>query len=309
MSKIAHENDEFGSRMKTYEAQETERYFLPLLPIYARLDGRSFHTFTKGMERPFDARFSATMEGVVRFLVEETHAVVGYTQSDEISLCWIVPDYKSEAFFNRRIFKLTSVLSGLASAKFNQSAMVHWPEKVVKQVPCFDCRVYTLPNEVELMNCFLWREQDAVKNSITMAASAYYSHKELHLKNGKQKQEMLFAKGINFNDYPDYFKRGIYVRRETQEEELDEATRMKIPEAKRPAIGTKFTRSSIGAMHVPPLSRIENKCDVLFRGMKPILKADERAKGSEHVCVCCGKPGVRNKDGTWYCEHTDCAPF
>lgn len=303
MSKAAVETDTFGQRMKEYEAQETERYFLPLLPIYARLDGRSFHTFTRGMERPFDRNFSATMELTVKFLVEETHALLGYTQSDEISLAWMVPDYKSEAFFNRRIFKLTSVLSGLASAKFNQLAIAHWPEKVFKQVPCFDCRVYTLPNEVELMNCFLWREQDAVKNSITMAASAYYSHKELHLKNGKQKQEMLFAKGINFNDYPDFFKRGVYVHRELHEEELDEATRMKIPEAKRPAIGTKFTRSSIEVMHIPPLGRIENKCDVLFRGAEVI------AKGESSECACCGKPGVRKRDGHWYCENTDCAPF
>lgn len=268
------DKDLFGDRMKAYESQETDRYFLPLLPIYARLDGRSFHTFTRGMERPYDKNFSDTMIEVVKFIVEETNAVIGYTQSDEISLCWIVPDYKSEAFFNRRIFKLTSVLAGLASAKFNQLAITHWSEKVLKQVPCFDARVYTLPNEIELMNCFLWREHDAVKNSITMAASAYYSHKELHQKTGKEKQEMLFQKGINFNNYPDFFKRGTYVKRVTFEKELDESIRIKIPESKRPPIGHKVIRSEVRTLDLPPLSRIENKVNVLFHGQLPTLKAE-----------------------------------
>lgn len=270
--KMTKESDSFGDRMKLYESQETERYFLPLLPIYARLDGRSFHAFTRGMERPFDKKFSEIMIEVTKFLINETHALVGYTQSDEISVCWMVPDYKSEAFFNRRIFKLTSVLSGLVSAKFNQLALMHWPDKVIKHVPCFDCRVYNLPNEVELMNCFLWREQDALKNSITMAASAFYSHRELHLKTGKQKQEMLFQKGVNFNDYPDYFKRGTYIKRQTTEIELEESVRLKIHESKRPPVGTKVTRSKLEILNIPPLNRIANREDVLFRDAKPTLK-------------------------------------
>jgi hypothetical protein len=107
-----------------------------------------------------------------------------------------------------------------------------------------------------------------------MAASAVYSHKELHLKTGKQKQEMLFQKGINFNDYPDYFKRGTYVKRRTYELELEESIRLKIPAAKRPPVGAKFIRSRLDVLKIPPLSRIENREDVLFRNADPILKSD-----------------------------------
>lgn len=266
------DNDDFGDRMKLYEAQECERHFIPLLPIYARLDGRSFHTFTRGFERPFDMKFIDTMINVTKFLVEETHATVGYTQSDEISLAWVVPDFKSEAFFNRRIFKLTSVLAGLASAKFNQLAMHHWPEKVLKLTPCFDARVYTLPNEEELTNCFLWREQDATKNAITMAAQSQFSHKELHGKNGSQKQEMLFSKGINFNDYPPRCKRGTYVQRVTRQQALSEEIRMRIPEAKRPPPGHIVERSEIAFMNLPPLGGIANRAGVLLRKEAPVMK-------------------------------------
>lgn len=267
------DKDDFGDRMKAYEAQETERYFIPLLPIYARLDGRSFHTFTRGFDRPYDVNFSGVMASVCSFLVEETHATVGYTQSDEISLCWIVKDIKSEAFFNRRIFKLCSVLAGLASAKFNQRAHVYWPAKVCDLTPCFDCRVYTLPNEVEACNCFLWREQDATKNAISAAAQSVFSHKELHGKHAGEMQEMLFTKGINFNNYPDFFKRGSYFNRQTFLQQLPEETRMKIPEKKRPAAGHMVERSEVRKMVLPILSKIENRIDVLFHGAEPILKA------------------------------------
>lgn len=259
-------SDDFGDRMKLYEAQECERYFLPLLPIYARLDGRSFHTFTRGFNRPFDMRFIDVMAEVTRFMVGETHATIGYTQSDEISLAWVVPDFKSEAFFNRRVFKLTSVLAGLASAKFNQLAVAHWPERVAKLVPCFDARVYTLPNEDELANCFLWREHDATKNAISMAAQSEFSHKQLHEKTGRQKQEMLFSRGINFNDYAPCCKRGTYMQRVTRSQPLGEDIRMKIPEAKRPPPGHMVERSSIECLDIPPLGSIKNRVGVLLYG-------------------------------------------
>lgn len=268
------DTDDFGNRMKEYEAQETNRYFLPLLPIYARLDGRSFHTFTKGMIRPYDHKFSSVMDDVTKFMVEETHATIGYTQSDEISLCWITRDYKAEPFFNRRIFKMASVLAGLASAKFNQIAVQFWEEKVKNLVPCFDCRVYNLPTQIEAMNCFLWREQDATKNAISMAAQHYFSHRDLQNKNGKEMQEMLFKGGVNFNDYPSRYKRGAYFRRVKFETPLDEETRLRIPESKRPEPGYKVIRSEVRRLELPPLTKIQNRVEVLFDGVEPLLLAD-----------------------------------
>lgn len=263
------DKDNFGDRMKLYEEQECGRHFMPLAPIYARLDGRSFHSFTKGMSRPFDFDFIGVMQSVTKFLVGETGATVGYTQSDEISLAWVVDDFKSETFFNRRVFKMTSILAGLASSKFATIAARTWPERMAKACPCFDARVYTLPNEDELVNCFLWREQDATKNAITMAAQAYFSHKELHGKNGAQKQEMLFSKGVNFNDYPADCKRGAYFKRVLTSLPIDEATRLRIPEAKRPEKDQMVIRSAVKQLDLPQLGSIRNRADVLLRGMEP----------------------------------------
>ncbi len=93
--------DDFGNRMKVYEAAETERYFMPLLPVYARIDGRSFSNFTQGMKRPYDERITRAMVETTKYLVEETHARIGYAQSDEISLVWQQEHYKSERLFKK----------------------------------------------------------------------------------------------------------------------------------------------------------------------------------------------------------------
>src|SRR4029078_3343282 len=95
--------DDFGDRMKRYVAAETERYFMPLLPIYARIDGRCFSGFTDGLQRPYDLRITRAMVQPTKFLVEQTPARIGYTQSDEISLVWLQDRYESEMFFNRKI--------------------------------------------------------------------------------------------------------------------------------------------------------------------------------------------------------------
>src|ERR1700761_6891397 len=99
---IMDKKDDFGDRMKqVYEAPETERRFLPMLPIYARLDGRSFSRLTKDMARPYDVRMSDAMVDTTKYLVGETHALIGYTQSDEISLVWFYPSFNSGMMFDR----------------------------------------------------------------------------------------------------------------------------------------------------------------------------------------------------------------
>jgi tRNA(His) guanylyltransferase len=105
--------DDLGDRMKMLEAQERSRRFLHGLPIYARIDGRGFSKFTKGMERPYDRRMSDAMVGTTKVLVEQTHATIGYVQSDEISLVWI-PTENGHGWFDGKTMKMTSVLAGLA---------------------------------------------------------------------------------------------------------------------------------------------------------------------------------------------------
>lgn len=206
--------DALGDRLKSYERMETESKFLPTLPVYARIDGRCFSKFTRGMERPYDSKMSWIMQETTKYLVEQTGALTGYTQSDEISLIWYSDDPKSEIFFCRKKQKMTSILSAIATAKFVQLALENFPDKCLKNLPTFDARVFQVPSKMEGMNCFLWRVQDAVKNSVTMAAGTVYSHKELMNKNGAEKLDMLMEKGVNWNNYPKFFKEGSFFKRE-----------------------------------------------------------------------------------------------
>jgi tRNA(His) 5'-end guanylyltransferase len=113
--------DALGDRMKSYEARETDRRFLPTLPVYARIDGRGFSAFARGLDRPFDTRMTELMILTTEALVEETQARIGYTQSDEISLVWLAERADSSIFFDHRIAKMTSVLAAYATAAFTRA--------------------------------------------------------------------------------------------------------------------------------------------------------------------------------------------
>lgn len=258
---------DLGDRMKLYEAHEAGRRFLPRLPIYARIDGRNFSRFTKGMDRPYDERMISVMVETTQRLVEETEALAGYTQSDEISLLWYRPEPKSQVFFDGKIFKIVSVTAALATSIFTELARGHWPEKMAGCPPTFDCRAFQLPTKDEAANVFLWREMDATKNAISMAASALFSHKKLHKKNGDEMQEMMFGEGVNFNDYPARFKRGTFVLRRTIHKELEAETLVRIPPAYRPE--GPIERQVIGPIEMPQFSKVTNRVAVLFDNAEP----------------------------------------
>jgi tRNA(His) 5'-end guanylyltransferase len=265
-------NDDLGDRMKLYENAECERKFLPLLPIVARVDGRAFHSFTRGMKRPFDDMFRSLMESTAFSLMQETNASFAYTQSDEITLAWHSTSIKSQVWFDGRICKMTSQLAAHATLAFNNNLRT-WNLDYATRLPTFDSRVWTVPNRTEAANVFVWREQDATKNSITMAAEEHYSHRELHGKNGKQKQEMLFVKGINWNDYPTRFKRGVYFQKHTvtrpfTTEELD-----LLPEKHeaRKNPGLLVERQQIRWLDLPIITTIANREGVIFDGDDPVV--------------------------------------
>lgn len=272
-----------AQRMKFYERRHTDDVFLPYIPVLARVDGRAFHTFTNGLIRPYDPGMSALMVETTKYLVGETNARIGYTQSDEISLAWLTEDFGSEIFFAGRVVKLTSVIGGLASAFFNFMLATFLPEKASRlrlwqpgrdglQLPVFDSRAWQVPTEFEATNYFIWREQDASRNSIQMAARAHYTHDECHQKNSEDLHDMLHAKGVNWNDYPFGFKRGTYVRRRTVEHALDLLELTKLPEKHeaRRNPDMKVVRAEIVAEEIPPLVRLDNREDVVFRGAKPM---------------------------------------
>ena len=263
--------DDFGDRMKIYEGIEAQRTFIPGLPICVRIDGRAFHTFTRGMKRPYDEDMANAMIETMKYLVEQSNACIGYTQSDEISL--VLRD-DCDALFGGRISKLTSVLASIATAKFNEIIHKTYPDK---PLAFFDCRCWQVPNRVEATNEILWREFDATKNSISMAARAYYSDRQLHGKNGSEKQDMLMEKGINWNDYPPFFKRGTYAQRKVVERVLTAEEWEKIPEEFKQKVerDTLVKRSEIQVIDMPIFSKVINRVDVVFNGEKPVVEITE----------------------------------
>jgi tRNA(His) 5'-end guanylyltransferase len=278
--------DSLGDRMKEYERRETSRQLLPLLPIYARIDGRCFSAFTRGMARPYDPDMAGAMQATLRHLIESTHARIGYTQSDEISLVWLADEPQSDVFFSGKVQKMASVLAALATAAFTRALLDGPLAERATLLPHFDARVFQLPNKTEAANAFLWRELDATKNAISMAASHYYSAKELHGKSGAEKQEMLFAKGVNFNDYPASFKRGTFMRRVVQERPLTPEELIRIPAKHRPTDGQLVTRSAVVALDMPRFGSVTNREEVIFDGAEPAIAAGSRRAKTPQAVEC-----------------------
>ena len=271
-------SDALGDRMKEYERRETADRFLPLIPVYARIDGRGFSRFTKGFDRPYDLRFREMMRETTRFLVRHTHAKIGYTQSDEISLCWDSERYDSSIFFDGRKQKMVSQLAALATQRFNALLFTHedpWLRDIaLNRAPTFDARVFQIPTRAECVNAFVWRELDATKNAVTMAARCYYSHGQLHQKNSSDMHEMLHQKGVNFNNYPALFKRGEYLQRRQVRKEIEDSIWDRIPIHRRPASRIAI-RSEVVLLDLPPLLQIENREAVIFEAAIPITRKKE----------------------------------
>ena len=264
--------DNLGDRMKMYESQTTSQKLIPLIPAFARLDGNNFSKFTKGLKRPFDERLSQLMIDLTKYLVEISNANCAYTQSDEITLVWYQPSPKSSIYQDGRIFKMETHLAAKASVWFNRELPKRIPEKA-DLMPSFDCRVWNVPNQIEAYNCFLWREQDATKNSISMAARTVYSHSKLDNKNGKEMQEMLFQKNINWNDYPNFFKRGSYVQRQTKLIKFSQEELKKLPVKHEARLNPDLmiNRRVVEVLELLPISQIGNAVGVLLNGEEPII--------------------------------------
>lgn len=259
--------DNYGDRMKQYEGVEASRKAIPLLPIMIRLDGRGFHSFCRDLEKPYDIRLSNLMKETTKFLVEQTNAKIGYTQSDEISLVLYSDDYDTQNFFDGKFQKLCSVVASLCTAFFNTNLPKYIPGKDVLAI--FDCRVWNVPNKIEAANTILWREQDATKNSISMAARHYFSHDSLIGKSGQIMQDMLYMNcGINWNNYPEFFKRGTFIQRKHKEVEYsaEELNSLPCKHLARQNPKLKVKRSVIEEVEVPKFSSVTNRVGFIFDG-------------------------------------------
>ncbi|WP_435307507.1 tRNA(His) guanylyltransferase Thg1 family protein [Sebaldella termitidis] len=202
-------HDDFGKRMKTYE--NSYRFTLPRrMPVILRIDGCHFHTFTRGMDKPFDDKLIEAFWETCKFLGENIMgAKLIYHQSDEISI--LITNYdtiQTDSWFSNNLQKMASVSASMAAAKFNEVIRKSYPDK---ELAFFDSRAWVIPQD-EVNNYFTWRQQDASKNSISMAAFANFAHKDLYGLSGNQLQEKLFSeKGINWDKFPTWKKRGACI--------------------------------------------------------------------------------------------------
>jgi len=214
--KMKQNKNDLGSRMKDYE-QRARSYLQRRSYTVIRVDGKCFSSYTRGLKKPFDEGLVEDMQLTTQFLCENIQGCkLGYTQSDEISL--ILTDFdnnQTDAYFDGQIQKICSVVASMATAKFNQLRLKRYAVELegLPILAFFDARAFNLPSFTETMNYLRWRQKDAVKNSISMVAQSLYSDKQLHKKNGSEKQEMIFQKGQNWNDYPASQKRGTTVVR------------------------------------------------------------------------------------------------
>lgn len=200
------DKDSLGDRMKSNYEKAYDIQLPWRMPVIIRLDGKAFHTFTKNMEKPFDEKFMSVMMGIAFRLFEETHTcVLSYVQSDEISL--LLHNYKrltSEPLHKNKLQKLVSTSAGFASGV----GSLLFQEEVA-----FDARAFVLP-ENEVANYFIWRQQDAERNSLQMVAQSYYKQRELHGKGSSQLHEMIHAQNDNWNNYETPKKRGTCIYRD-----------------------------------------------------------------------------------------------
>lgn len=249
-----------GDVMKKYEEITTSLNLIPNLPVYARIDGRAFHTFCHGLTKPFDKEMMSAMSDTCEYLVSKTQAAIGYVQSDEISLAWVST---KNAPFDGRLQKLTSVLAGMASSRFMQYIYLRCGDKMMdragKYVPHFDCRVCNLPSihEVEMM--FKWREMDAYRNAVNSVAQANFSHNQLQGKNLSDVHEMLFQKGINFTrDFTVNERHGTFYARVNKEVPIPADILAKIPAGKRPQEGATCIRTFVEDMKVDSFAKLHD---------------------------------------------------
>lgn len=244
------DTSDLANRMKEYE-KRNQYYLQKRIPVAIRVDGRSFHTFTKGFQRPFDKILMTTMQETAKYMCENIQgAKFAYVQSDEITI--ILVDYdtlETDCWFNYRTDKVCSIAASMATMAFNKFftknvnyfEMTHEHDDTINEYcttlvnaaekgATFDARCFNIPKE-EVANLVYWRQLDAMRNSVQMVGQANFSHKELQNKSCNEIQDMLVAqKAINWNFYPEDCKRGAAcIKLPPKEEVIDVPTATEKP--------------------------------------------------------------------------------
>ena len=264
--------DTLGDWCKWLEKNFSPEIAIPTLPVIIRLDGNNFHNWTKGLQRPFDENLTNLMIDTTEFLVAETNAVVGYCQSDEITLILYSDDRKSSIYNDGKKQKILSKLTGKCVQFFNERRVHYLPNH--KKVANFDCRIYQTPTLHDACLQLLWRENDATKNSIAMLAQSLFPHGELkHLHGGQMQDKMMLEKGVNWNNIAVKFKRGTYIKRIKTSKPFSAEELSALPKKhnahKNPDL--IIERNIVSKIEYPIFQKILNKERVIFFNEEPIL--------------------------------------
>jgi len=259
-------NDALGDRMKEFYEDRTRIKLPRRTYTIIRIDGKAFHTYTKGLQRPFDDGLIEDMNATTAYLCKNIQgAKFGYVQSDEISL--VLTDFDelgTHAWFDNNLQKMVSVAASMATSEFNRLRLIRacndnmgdYIENLLTEneiqkfrMAEFDARAFQIPFIDEVENYFIWRQQDAVRNSISSVAQSLYSTKELHGVKTDGMQELIFQKGINWNDYDFRKKRGAVIAKV-------ETTLIKtIQGPNEEVIETEFTRNKWQVVETPTFTQ------------------------------------------------------
>lgn len=202
---------DLANRMKDFYEDKFRYYLLRRTYTIIRIDGKTFHTYTRGLIKPFDEKLMNDLDSTAMFLCKNIQgAKFAYLQSDEISI--LLTDFDkltTSAWFDNNLQKMVSVSASIATAYFNSIRN--------GKLAMFDSRIFQIPSNVEVENYFIWRQKDCIRNSIQSVAQSLYSQKQLMNKSTNELQELIFSKGINWNDFSPKFKRGRLVIKEQKE--------------------------------------------------------------------------------------------
>jgi len=269
--------DALGDRIKSQYESRSRTALLRRCYTIIRVDGKAFHSYCRGLERPFDDGLMEDMDATAAYLCKNIMgAKFAFIQSDEISI--LMTDFEevsTSSWFDSDVQKVCSVSASMATSKFNE---LRWKRslKIMEDIRRpdelylnfddmklaeFDSRVFQIADRAEVLNYFLWRQRDTTRNSISSVAQSLYSHKELHAKNSDQKQEMIFQKGINWNNYAPRYKRGRAVVKEVYEKPAEKGGK-----------STSTTRSRWVVSEVPIFTQEKG----FLSDMVPLLEVREK---------------------------------
>jgi tRNA(His) 5'-end guanylyltransferase len=211
-------SDSLGDRMKEFYEDRSRVKLLRRTPVIVRVDGRAFHTLTRKAEKPFDAHIVWAMLAAAKKVASEMQGFkLGYVQSDEAS--FLLTDFdtlQTDAWFDYNLQKIVSIAASIMSVEFNQGASFGSYQRlrgVVGINPVFDARAFNVPNLVEAANYFLWRAKDWERNSVSMFARSFFSHKQLHGKSRTETLAMLEAEGHRWNEVDERYRNGSWLYR------------------------------------------------------------------------------------------------